>query len=96
MSRLVIAPRAAADLDDILRHISRDDPVAALRLLDRLEQSSRRLAEQPGIGRERPELGAGIRSHAVGSYLIFHRAEPARVVIARYLHGARRLGPLVS
>lgn len=96
MKRLVIAPRAAADLDDILLYIARDNPEAALGLLRRLEGSSRILAERPGLGRRRPELGAGVRVHPVGAYLIVYRAERDRVVVVRYLHGARRIGPTVS
>ena len=95
MNRLVIAPGAAADLDDIFHYISQDRLQAARGLLDRLESASRLIAERPGIGRSRPELGAGIRAHVVGRYVILYRTEPGRVLIVRYLHGVRQLPPPV-
>jgi toxin ParE1/3/4 len=83
MTRLVITPSAAADLDDIFHYITNERPQAAIDLLDRLEAASRLIAGRPGLGRARPELGLGLRSHAVGTYLILYRAEPGRVLIVR-------------
>lgn len=95
MTRLVLAPSAAADLDAIFHHITRERPRAAIDLLVRLEAASRLIAEHPGIGRLRLELGHDLRSHVVGAYVIFYRAEPGQVLIIRYHHGARRLDPPV-
>jgi toxin ParE1/3/4 len=90
MKRLVIAPRAAADLDEIFDYIVRERPAAAAGQIERLEAASRLLAERPGIGRSRPELGLGIRTYAVERYLIAYRDATDHVLVIRYYHGARR------
>jgi plasmid stabilization system protein ParE len=46
------------------------------------------LAEQPRMGRLRPEFGEGVRSFAVESYVSYYRHE-GDVLIARVLHGRR-------
>jgi toxin ParE1/3/4 len=89
MKRLVIAPSAAADLNEILDYVARDRPAAAAGLLARLEAASRLLAERPGLGRARPDLGAEIRSYAVDRYLIVYRGGADHVLVIRYYHGAR-------
>ncbi len=90
MKRLVIAPSAAADLNDIFDYIVRDRPAAATGVIQRLEAASRLLAERPAIGRSRPELGLGIRTYAVERYLIAYRVAADHVLVIRYYHGARR------
>ena len=90
MRRLVIAPSAASDLNDIFDYIVRHRPASAAEMIARLESASRLLAERPGIGRSRPELGLGIRTHAVERYLIVYRVATDRVVVIRFFHGARR------
>jgi toxin ParE1/3/4 len=90
MKRLVIAPSAAADLNDIFDYIVRDRPAAAVGLIERLEAASRLLAEHPGMGRSRPELGLGIRTYAVERYLIVYRDATDHVLVIRYYHGARQ------
>ena len=89
MKRLVIAPSAAADLNDIFEYIVQDRPAAATGLIGRLEVASRLLVERPGIGRSRPELGLGIRTYAVERYLIAYRVTTDHVLVIRYYHGAR-------
>ncbi len=90
MKRLVIAPSAAADLNEIFDYVVQDRPAAAAGLITRLEAASRLLAERPGLGRARPELGLGIRTYAVGRYLIVYRGGTDHVLVIRYYHGARR------
>lgn len=47
----------------------------------------------PTAYRERPELGAGIRSSAVKRHVIFFVITGGGVLIVRVLHGARDVGP---
>lgn len=47
------------------------------------------LADNPQAGRERPELGRGIRSFPVGNYIVFYEATACGPKIVRVLHGAR-------
>lgn len=59
------------------------------RLLNRFTELFRKLAAMPGIGRNRPELGEGIRSFPSGNYVIFYRTVEGGIEIMRVLHGAR-------
>lgn len=49
------------------------------------------LANNPLIGRERPEFRPDLRSYGVGSYIIFYRQIAAGIEIMRVVHGARDL-----
>ncbi len=89
-------PAANDDLDDIWFHIAMDSPRAADRVIDMIESAERRLLDFPILGRERPELLAGVRSWPVGDYLILYRIDRSRLVVVRIVHGARDLGPLVG
>lgn len=96
MSRYRITPRAHQDLREISSHISQHNPSAARRLLERLTETYRRLAAMPGMGREREELGTGLRSFSVPPYLIFYRESANGIEIVRVFHGARDIESLFS
>lgn len=89
MKRLVIAPSAAADLNEIFDYVAQVRPAAAAALIARLEAASRLVAERPGLGRARQELGMEIRTYAVDRYLIVYRSGTDNVLVIRYYHGAR-------
>ncbi len=80
-------PQVEADLDSIWSFIAADNVRAADRLLDRIGKVFEMLAYTPLAGRERPELGRGLRSFAVGSYVIFYVAGSDGVEIVRVLNG---------
>ena len=82
-----------ADLDAITEYYSDHSPAAGSRLLDAIFAKCRQLANQPRQGRDRSDLGAGLRSVAAQGYLIFFRATATGVGIARVLHGARDVTP---
>jgi len=86
-------PQAEADLEEIWLFIASDNIGAADRLLDRIGDVFRMLAENPQAGRQRPELGMNIRSFAVGNCVAFYEAFPNGVEIVRVLHGARDIAP---
>lgn len=89
MSQPRLNERAEADLEDIWVHIAKDNPTNAARFVSRILQTCQRLAETPGMGRPRPELGAHLRSFVVGSYLIFYRPIEEGIEVVRVLHGRR-------
>lgn len=91
MARVYRRPDAEADLIDIWSYVGRDDAAAADRLMDRLEERMAAAAETPGIGSPRPALRDGLRSLAVGSYLIFYEPLHGGIDVIRVLHGARDL-----
>lgn len=98
MARLVVAPAARRDLIVIRDYIARDNPEAARQVVVRLRDAARVLAGAPGLGRPRPELGAGLRSLAADRYVLFYRPLDGTtgIELARVLHGARDLDALFS
>jgi toxin ParE1/3/4 len=91
MPRLVIAPEARQDLREIRDYIATNDPRAARRVVTRLRDMTRMLAAAPTIGRNRPELGAEIRSFVADRYVLFYRPlqQAGGIELIRVLHGAR-------
>jgi toxin ParE1/3/4 len=84
-----LSPLAERDLDEIWFYISEDaSPTTADRLIDDIIDRLDLLAEQPRMGRARPEFGPGVRSFVVENYVIYYRRE-GQVLIARILHGRR-------
>ena len=80
---------AEQDLEEIWSYIAEDaSPTTADRLIDAIFDRFELLAEQPRMGRLRPEFGAGVRSFAVENYVIYYRHD-GDVMIARILHGRR-------
>ncbi|MGZ8395102.1 MAG: type II toxin-antitoxin system RelE/ParE family toxin, partial [Rhodoplanes sp.] len=65
--RLRRTARAEEDL------IARDNPSAADRLLDLLDEKSRSLARNPRLGAAREDVAPGVRHLPVGRYLILYR-----------------------
>jgi toxin ParE1/3/4 len=84
MPTILRRPRAGGDLN-----IAGDNAQRADEFIDRIDEKFRALAEQPLMGRERRELGKGIRSIATAPYVIFYEALVNGVMIVRVLHGAR-------
>jgi toxin ParE1/3/4 len=85
--------RAETDLDEIWLFIATDNISAADRLLDRINNTFLMLADNPQAGRERPELGRGMRSFPVGNYIVFYEVMPKSTRIVRVLHAARDVMP---
>ncbi|HEX5846715.1 MAG TPA: type II toxin-antitoxin system RelE/ParE family toxin [Rhodoplanes sp.] len=92
--RLRRTARAEEDLIDIWTYIARDNPSAADRLLDLLDEKSRSLARNPRLGAAREDVAPGVRHLPVGRYLILYRDLGDGVEVVRYIHGMRRLQDL--
>jgi toxin ParE1/3/4 len=81
------------DLAEIWAYIAEDSPRQADAFAARIDGEFRMLARQPRMGRERPELLAGLRSFPVEKYVIFCLPRSRGVEVVRVLHGARDLKP---
>ena len=95
--RLVISPRAAADLEELAAYIAHDAPVRAAAFVAELEAKCRAIAGAPDQYASRTDLAPGLRMAVHGRYLVLFRELPRlRVVrIERVLHGARHLPRLI-
>jgi toxin ParE1/3/4 len=87
--RLVVSRDADDDLLQIVRYLAERHPAAARGVAEEIDRKFSGLTYFPLMGRDRRSLGAGVRSIVAGTYVIFYRVEPDRVVIMRVLHGRR-------
>jgi len=96
MPRVTRRPAARADLAEIWDHIAQDDPRRATTFLRGIEAVFETLAAQPMMGRERPELGEGIRSFPISRYVVYYLPWPDGVDVVRVLHAARDVTRLIG
>jgi toxin ParE1/3/4 len=83
--------RARRDLVKIWVDIATDNPPAADRVYDRLEERVKILADFPKIGVARPDIDSTARALVESPWLILYRLIPEGVQIVRVLHGARHI-----
>ena len=98
MTTYHVTRQAESDLVSIWEYIAADNPVAADRLIDRIEEKLQMLSRQPLIGEGRNELAPNLRNFPVGNYVIYYRpleSEAVTVEIVRVLHGARDIPGLL-
>ena len=92
--RILYRRRALADLESIHRHISKDNPIAARRVISRIQRSLGRLENFPFSGR--PGAKAGTRELTVPGlpylviYKVIPRIEANFVEVVAVYHTARR------
>ena len=94
-----VAPQAESDLDDIFDYVSRESGGIEIadRLIDSITGRFLLLARHPHIGRSRDdELRPGLRSFAVGEYVIIYRVQNSDVLILRVLQGRRDIAGLLK
>ena len=86
-------PAAEDDLVEIWVYVARENERAADELLGRIERAFRTLANNPLIGRARPELAPGLRSFVIGSRIAFYRPTDRGIDLVRVLGGAMDIRP---
>lgn len=69
-----IRPRARIDIAGIWEFIAEDSEAQADAFVDRFDAHFQLLARQPGLGRARDELLAGLRSFPFERYMVFYVA----------------------
>jgi toxin ParE1/3/4 len=89
MKDLTFSANARRALDEILEYISKDNPRAAVALVERIIDKCEKLASFPNSGTLDEGLGPGIRFTSVGMYVIYFRAFAEGVRIESVRHGAR-------
>lgn len=91
MATIQRTAQAEEDLIEIWIYIAQDNPRAADRVLDEIEQRFFALVENPLMGRLRPDIAPELRYFVVGNYLILYRTISDGIQIVRVVHGARDL-----
>ena len=91
MSVIHRTAQAEEDLIEIWIYIAQDNPIAADRVLDDIEERFDALADNPLMGRLRPDIAPELRYFTVGKYLILYRTVPDGAQIVRVIHGASDL-----
>lgn len=85
---LIVQPRAGVDLEEIGDYIAQDNPRRALSFVLELREQCAKIALSPQLYRTRPELGDGIRTCAIGQYIIVFDIQLTDVRVIRILHGS--------
>ena len=87
MPKLRYSYASKDDLKEIARFIAKDKPKAAREWVAKLREKCRMLAKHSEVGDDRSDLGEGIRSTYVGSYIIFFRRREETLEIVRVRRG---------
>ncbi|KQW43317.1 MULTISPECIES: type II toxin-antitoxin system RelE/ParE family toxin [unclassified Roseateles] len=96
MARITRRPLAAADILEIWDYIAEDSFDAADRWVDVLDEKLALWATQPTMGRSRDELARGLRSFALGRYVVFVMPLEDGIDVVRVLHASRDLDALFA
>ncbi|WP_202710316.1 type II toxin-antitoxin system RelE/ParE family toxin [Sporosalibacterium faouarense] len=86
-------PIAERDLTEIIEYIQLDDPIAAIKFLDKIDSSISKLEEIPFIGKIPKDSRLEYLSYRIliiGNYLVFYVVQENTVEIRRILHGKRK------
>jgi toxin ParE1/3/4 len=100
-TELVWSNQARADLLEIYVMIGLEQPAAAERYFDRIEEKARLLKSQPRMGMRRADIRPSMRMLVEAPYLILYRTDPdtdegaiGTVEIVRVIDGRRDLGAI--
>jgi toxin ParE1/3/4 len=80
---------AEEELIGLWAYVAADNEPAADRLVERIEEACRRLAEFPELDVAHDEVRAGLRLFPVGNYLLLYRQTEEGIEVVRIVHGAR-------
>jgi toxin ParE1/3/4 len=88
--KIIFSPQAIADLEEVVRHIAKDDPITAARIGNALIDRAAILENFPLLGSPYPKR-PGVRKLVSRPYIIYYRPrlEENCLDILRYWHGAR-------
>jgi len=94
MVKVIWAPSAIEDVEQIADFIARDSPDRASLFVTRIEEAVDQLGDFPKSGRTIPEIGdPGYREVLLGDYRIMYRLVGEEVWITGVVHGSRDWRP---
>ena len=88
MRRVVWSSDALAEIDDAIAYIARDNPTAALELLDKIDATVKLLADMP-IGRPGRVQGSYEKPISANPYIVAYHLSEETITILRVIHGRR-------
>ena len=93
-NKILYAPSALDDLDEIFSYIAKDNVNSAEKLLKKFDDSISKLADFPNLGSVLSEdeftlISSGYRFIVVHPYIVFYRIIDDTVIIHRILHSRR-------
>ncbi len=94
MARLIVSDEARSDISAILMYFrSEAGSAVALEYSDGFDRAADLLAQFPGMGTPRPELGGDARCVMVRPYILIydHRTGDDSVTLLRVVHGRRNI-----
>lgn len=91
-----LTAKAEEDLLNIWQYIAEDNPQAATKLLNTLNENFVLLAENKYLGVARPDIVLELRHFSVKRYLILYRHITSGIEIVRVVHGARNIHTLIQ
>lgn len=99
--RLLVRPRATADIDEAVNWLAPQSLPAATGFLDAVEQAFALLSERPEIGSPRyahllPDLAPRMWPLTGYPYLVFYLLRTDTAEVIRVLHGHRDLPPQLT
>jgi toxin ParE1/3/4 len=85
--RLVVSPRAQADIDDIWEYtVERWGERQAETYIGIIKEGVDAIAANPAVGRPCDDVRPNYRRYPVGSHVLFFRVRADEVVVVRILH----------
>lgn len=93
-----VSPEAGAELDNIWLYVARESGSVEIanRLIDSITDRFWVLGQHTQIGRPRDDLRPGLRSFAVGEYVIIYRIEEDDALILHVMRGSRDIPALLG
>ncbi len=86
--------KARLDLLEIWAYIAEENPGAADKLLDAIDEKCILLGRNPKIGQARPDIAPDMRYFPVKNYLILYREQEFGIEVVRVIHAMRDIGEI--
>ena len=93
--KLVLSFVARNDLANIRDYIAERNPVAADRVIDRMDAACLSLVASPFTGSQVGDSHPGLRFKPVGKYVVYYRVTDDAIWVQRVIHSARDAGRML-
>ena len=91
MAVVVQTRTSLRDINRIWDYIADTSPQRASKFVRRIKEKLALLAENPMMGRARPELADDLRSFRIEKYVIFYRPVAEGIIVVRIVHSRQDL-----